>query len=60
VAEIAHRLGRVAAVGMRINPDVTTKTHPYTQTGGKGMKFGIPGVGDDVRLLLQFEALRPL
>jgi len=25
-----------------------------------GMKFGIPGVGDDVRLLLQFEALRPL
>lgn len=25
-----------------------------------GMKFGIPGVGDDVRLLLQFEALRPM
>src|SRR6185295_10163066 len=25
-----------------LNPDVTTKTHPYTQTGGKGMKFGIP------------------
>ena len=25
-----------------------------------GMKFGIPGVGDDVRLLIQFEALRPL
>lgn len=25
-----------------------------------GMKFGIPGVGDDVRLMLQIEALRPL
>ena len=25
-----------------------------------GMKFGIPGVGDEVRLLIQFEALRPL
>jgi len=42
VADTAARLGRVASVGMRINPDVTTKTHPYTQTGGKGMKFGIP------------------
>ena len=42
VADTAARLGRVATVGMRVNPDVTTKTHPYTQTGGKGMKFGIP------------------
>jgi polyisoprenoid-binding protein YceI len=25
-----------------------------------GMKFGIPAVGDDIRLLIQFEALRPL
>jgi polyisoprenoid-binding protein YceI len=25
-----------------------------------GMKFGIPAVGDEVRLLIQFEALRPL
>jgi diaminopimelate decarboxylase len=42
VAQVAEKAGRVASVGMRINPDVTTKTHPYTQTGGKGMKFGIP------------------
>jgi diaminopimelate decarboxylase len=42
VAETAARLGRTAAVGLRLNPDVTTRTHPYTQTGGKGMKFGIP------------------
>jgi polyisoprenoid-binding protein YceI len=25
-----------------------------------GMKFGIPAVGDEIRLLIQFEALRPL
>jgi diaminopimelate decarboxylase len=29
-------------VGIRVNPDVTATTHPYTQTGGKGMKFGVP------------------
>ena len=28
-------------VGIRVNPDVTTTTHPYTQTGAAGMKFGI-------------------
>ncbi len=30
------------AVGIRVNPDVTTETHPYTQTGRAGMKFGVP------------------
>ena len=25
-----------------------------------GMKFGIPAVGDEIRLQVQFEALRPL
>lgn len=30
------------AVGIRVNPDVTTETHPYTQTGKSGMKFGVP------------------
>ena len=44
VADIAESIGQGVAVpiGLRINPDVTTRTHPYTQTGGKGMKFGIP------------------
>ncbi len=31
-----------AAVGIRVNPDITTETHPYTQTGRAGMKFGVP------------------
>jgi len=34
--------GEPVAVGIRVNPDVTTDTHPYTQTGEGGMKFGVP------------------
>jgi diaminopimelate decarboxylase len=29
-------------VGIRVNPDVATETHPYTKTGEKTAKFGIP------------------
>ena len=34
--------GRVANVGIRVNPDVRAATHPYTRTAEKGMKFGVP------------------
>jgi diaminopimelate decarboxylase len=40
--EVAGRLGRGAAVSLRINPDVDAKTHPYISTGLKESKFGIP------------------
>ena len=40
---IAGRLGVRAPVALRVNPEVTVDTpHPYTRTGEKGMKFGIP------------------
>ncbi len=39
---IARRLGRVAPVSLRINPDVDARTHPYISTGMAGNKFGIP------------------
>jgi diaminopimelate decarboxylase len=42
LADVARELGVVANLGIRVNPDVTTKTHPYTQTGERGMKFGVP------------------
>jgi diaminopimelate decarboxylase len=29
-------------VGIRVNPDVTTDTHPYISTGKTGIKFGLP------------------
>jgi len=33
---------RPARVGIRVNPDVATDTHPYTKTGDKAAKFGVP------------------
>jgi diaminopimelate decarboxylase len=40
---IARDMGRVAPVALRVNPEVTVDTpHPYTRTGERGMKFGIP------------------
>ncbi|MFM2007661.1 MAG: diaminopimelate decarboxylase [Pseudomonadota bacterium] len=38
---IAGELGRVAAVFLRVNPDVDAQTHPYISTGLKENKFGI-------------------
>ena len=35
-------VGRPAGVGIRVNPDVATETHPYTKTGDKTAKFGVP------------------
>ena len=41
--EVAGRLGKRAPVALRVNPEVMVDTpHPYTRTGVKGMKFGIP------------------
>ena len=42
LADIAGRAGRRVAVGVRVNPDVTADTHPYTRTAGRGIKFGVP------------------
>jgi len=40
---VAKRLGVTAPVALRVNPEVLVDTpHPYTRTGEKGMKFGIP------------------
>jgi diaminopimelate decarboxylase len=41
--DVAGRLGVSAPVALRVNPEVAVDTpHPYTRTGEKGMKFGIP------------------
>jgi len=40
---VSKRLGVKAPVALRVNPEVLVDTpHPYTRTGEKGMKFGIP------------------
>src|SRR6185436_2788268 len=42
LADVARAAGRTAPVAIRVNPDVKVETHPYTATGAKGMKFGVP------------------
>lgn len=40
---VARRLGRVAPVSLRINPDIESPTpHAYTRTGHRTTKFGVP------------------
>jgi diaminopimelate decarboxylase len=41
INEIAHKMGEVAQVALRINPDVNAKTHPGITTGLNENKFGI-------------------
>jgi diaminopimelate decarboxylase len=38
---IAGELGKTAPVGLRVNPDVDVRTHPYIATGLKQNKFGV-------------------
>ncbi len=39
--DVAGRLGKRAPIGIRVNPDIDPKTHPYISTGLKKNKFGI-------------------
>ncbi len=62
--EELHRLAVIAdqeradvAVGIRVNPDVTTETHPYISTGKSGIKFGVPV--DQVPAAADFIAAHP-
>ncbi len=41
IDDVAERLGKKAAVGIRVNPNVTAETHPYITTGDSKEKFGI-------------------
>jgi diaminopimelate decarboxylase len=41
INRIAGRMRLKARVGLRINPDIDPKTHPYISTGLKKNKFGI-------------------
>lgn len=41
IDEIAGRMGKIAPIALRINPDVDPRTHEYITTGLKDNKFGI-------------------
>jgi diaminopimelate decarboxylase len=42
LSSIAKRLKKMASVAVRVNPDVSAKTHPYISTGLHQHKFGVP------------------
>ena len=39
--EVARKMGKIAPISLRVNPDVDAKTHPYISTGLKQNKFGV-------------------
>lgn len=41
IQEVAKKLGTIAPISIRVNPDVDAKTHPYISTGLKDNKFGV-------------------
>ncbi len=60
LADVAHELGRVAPVAIRVNPEISVETaHAYIKTGEKGNKFGVPHdeVLDLARLARSFPSL---
>ena len=57
LGRIAESQGRRVQVGIRVNPDVTTDTHPYISTGKSGIKFGLPT--DQVLPAAQFISQHP-
>jgi len=57
LAAIAEEERADVAVGIRVNPDVTTETHPYISTGKSGIKFGVPV--DQVPAAADFVAAHP-
>jgi len=42
IDRIAGEMNKKARIGLRVNPDVDAKTHPYISTGLRKHKFGIP------------------
>jgi diaminopimelate decarboxylase len=59
IDSLAARLGRKAAVSLRVNPDVDAATHPYISTGLREHKFGID-IADAEAVYDRARALRHL
>lgn len=54
INEIAAKMGKIATIAIRINPNIDPKTHEYITTGLKENKFGInPWNFNEVKQTLQ-------
>eukprot|EP01083_Nonionella_stella_P079260 217309_1 len=51
VNSIAQSMDKIAKIGLRVNPHINTKTHPYISTGLESNKFGL--TIQDTRHILQ-------
>lgn len=62
INRVAERIGKMAAVSIRVNPDVDAGTHPYISTGLKENKFGIDiGIVEQVYLnAVEMQHLQPI
>ena len=54
--EVSAGMGKIAAISLRVNPDVDAKTHPYISTGLKQNKFGV-AYGDSLALYRKAQGL---
>jgi diaminopimelate decarboxylase len=58
----AARLGKIANIWMRINPDIEVDSHPYLQTGKHASKFGFEietgAAATGIRMALKSQRLR--
>ncbi len=59
LAERAEAAGRTAPVGLRVNPGIDPRTHPYVATGLQQSKFGVP-ISSAVPLLKRYSRYRHL
>ena len=41
INQVAGKMGKIAPISLRVNPDVDAHTHPYISTGLKENKFGV-------------------
>lgn len=57
IDKIAGDVKKLARIGLRVNPEVDAKTHPYISTGLRKYKFGIP-VEDALDLYLLASKLK--
>jgi diaminopimelate decarboxylase len=57
IGEIASARQQVARIGVRVNPNIDAKTHPYISTGLHAHKFGVSG--EKAMAMMQQAAAHP-
>jgi len=59
INKISKKMSRTTSVGIRLNPNITGKTHKKISTGGRHNKFGL-GYNDCINLCKKISNLRNL